>query len=202
MTVKVTRSMLKRQAIIDGALSAFQQYGVSDTSMDKIAQTAQVSKRTVYNHFESKEQLVTHIIKEIWRQNILTCDIEYQADIALDVQLAALLKNELDFLSNQNLQELTRVAIGYCLFNPDIFTAEMSEFFEQETALIRWIKQAVLTGRLRQVEPHKAHAQLISLLKGQAFWPQILHQQPALTNVQIEELTEDTVAFFLAYYQA
>ncbi|KAF7786467.1 TetR/AcrR family transcriptional regulator [Pseudoalteromonas rubra] len=201
MTVKVTRSMLKRQAIIDGALSAFQQYGVSDTSMDKIAETAQVSKRTVYNHFASKEQLVTHIIKEIWRQNILTCDIEYVHDTELDVQLAALLKNELDFLSNQNLQELIRVAIGYCLFNPDIFTAEMSEFFDQETALIRWIKQAMLHGQLRQADPQSAHAQLISLLKGQAFWPQILHQQPALTQEQIDVLTAETVAFFLAYYR-
>ncbi|RZM80389.1 TetR/AcrR family transcriptional regulator [Pseudoalteromonas rubra] len=201
MTVKVTRSMLKRQAIIDGALSAFQQYGVSDTSMDKIAETAQVSKRTVYNHFESKEQLVTHIIKEIWQQNILTCDIEYDADSALDEQLTALLKNELDFLSNQNLQELIRVAIGYCLFNPDIFTAEMSEFFDQETALIRWIKQAMLQGRLRQVDPKVAHAQLISLLKGQAFWPQILHQQPVLSSDQIDTLAAETVAFFLAYYR-
>ncbi|MCG7562360.1 TetR/AcrR family transcriptional regulator [Pseudoalteromonas sp. McH1-42] len=201
MTVKVTRSMLKRQAIIDGALSAFQQYGVSDTSMDKIAETAQVSKRTVYNHFESKEQLVTYIIKEIWQQNILTCDIKYDADSALDEQLTALLKNELDFLSNQNLQELIRVAIGYCLFNPDIFTAEMSEFFDQETALIRWIKQAMLQGRLRQADPQVAHAQLISLLKGQAFWPQILHQQPALTQEQIDVLTAETVAFFLAYYR-
>ncbi|WP_083880077.1 TetR/AcrR family transcriptional regulator [Aliiglaciecola lipolytica] len=53
--VKKTRSELKHEAILRGAVKAFKEFGVNDTSIYKIAEVAQVSKRTVYNHFASKE---------------------------------------------------------------------------------------------------------------------------------------------------
>ena len=50
-----TRSDVKRDAIIQAAKQAFQEFGVNGTSMDKLAELANVSKRTVYNHFSAKE---------------------------------------------------------------------------------------------------------------------------------------------------
>ena len=193
--------MQKRQAIIDGAKKAFQQYGVSDTSMDKIAETAQVSKRTVYNHFESKEILVTHIIRDIWSRNILTYAYDYDPTRDLRCQLSELIANELSFMSDQNTQDLVRVAMGYCLFNPDMFTGELKEFFNQETTLIRWIKSAMSDGKLRDKDPIQVSDQLLSLLKGQAFWPQLLHQDEKLSDAKKAQLIDDTLDLFLSYYQ-
>ncbi len=194
--------MQKRQAIIDGAKAAFQQFGVSDTSMDKIAETAQVSKRTVYNHFESKEILVTHIIRDIWSANILTYVYDYDATKPLRGQLAELIANELNFMCDQNTLDLIRVAMGYCLFNPDMFTGELREFFEQETTLTRWIREAMADGKLRKKDPRLVSEQLLSLLKGQAFWPQVLHHDEKLDASQIEQLTNETLDMFLTYYEA
>lgn len=47
----------KRVAIIDAAIEEFLAAGYDATSMDRIAARANVSKRTVYNHFPSKEAL-------------------------------------------------------------------------------------------------------------------------------------------------
>ena len=44
----------KRQAVVDAAIAEFRASGFEATSMDKIAATAGVSKRTVYNHFPVK----------------------------------------------------------------------------------------------------------------------------------------------------
>lgn len=44
----------KREAIIQAAIAEFRANGFEITSMDKIAATAGVSKRTVYNHFLAK----------------------------------------------------------------------------------------------------------------------------------------------------
>ena len=57
---------LKREDIIQAAVSEFIANGFSATSMDRIAATAQVSKRTVYNHFENKEALFQVITKNIF----------------------------------------------------------------------------------------------------------------------------------------
>ena len=45
----------KRLAVLDGAVRVFIESGYEASSMDRIAEEAGVSKRTVYNHFASKE---------------------------------------------------------------------------------------------------------------------------------------------------
>ena len=52
----------KRLHILDAAETLFYEQGVEHTSMDQIALKAQVSKRTVYNHFDTKEALFDAIV--------------------------------------------------------------------------------------------------------------------------------------------
>ena len=54
----------KRNMIIDGAIRAYMELGYKNVSMDIIAEYASVSKKTVYNHFESKENVILTIISE------------------------------------------------------------------------------------------------------------------------------------------
>ena len=199
--IKKSRSELKRAAIIDGAMQAFQQYGVNDTSMDKIAETAGVSKRTVYNHFASKEILVTHIITEIWRSNKVKCDIPFDPNAPIRPQLLTLVHHELAMLEDDNIFELIRVAIGYCLFSPIEFVEEMNAQFAEETALLRWLKAAQQHEALKIEDAEKTNCELISLIKGQAFWPQVLRQSPLLSKAELDTLANKTVDIFLAYYR-
>lgn len=196
-----TRSELKRSAILQGAVAAFKKYGVKDTSMDKIAEVAQVSKRTVYNHFASKELLVTHIIKDIWCKTLVSYDISYKPELPLKSQLIALIDNELNLATDLDTIALIRVAITESINNPELFNQEVHQFFEQETALIRWLKSANADGRFKVMDPIKANEQIVSLLKGQAFWPQIIRFEPLLSAEQRKTLVNDTADIFLAFYE-
>jgi|TARA_B100000676_G_C17445018_1_gene516105 TetR/AcrR family transcriptional regulator of autoinduction and epiphytic fitness len=71
-----TLSDLKREAIIQAATQAFQEFGVKGASMDKLAELANVSKRTVYNHFSTKEDLVMHLVTEQWQSAIMNITAE------------------------------------------------------------------------------------------------------------------------------
>ena len=64
----------KRAVIINGAEDVFLSMGYELASMDKIAAKAGVSKRTVYNHFASKENLFEVIVDNLLaeRQNLKT----------------------------------------------------------------------------------------------------------------------------------
>jgi AcrR family transcriptional regulator len=53
----------KRQAILRGALSVFARDGYSRASIDAIAKEAEVSTRTLYNHFGDKAGLFRHVIQ-------------------------------------------------------------------------------------------------------------------------------------------
>ena len=52
----------KRNTILDAAIECFIELGYERTSMDYIAERACASKRTVYNHFASKELLFNAVI--------------------------------------------------------------------------------------------------------------------------------------------
>ena len=53
----------KREAIVQAAIAEFRANGFDATSVDKVAARAEVSKRTLYNHFPSKDALFAEILR-------------------------------------------------------------------------------------------------------------------------------------------
>ncbi|MGI9479879.1 MAG: TetR/AcrR family transcriptional regulator [Hyphomicrobiaceae bacterium] len=51
-----------RKRILDAAYKLFRRRGFARVSMDDIANDAKLTKRTVYNHFESKDELLTEVL--------------------------------------------------------------------------------------------------------------------------------------------
>lgn len=84
----------KREAIIQAAISEFRSHGFEITSMDKIAATAGVSKRTVYNHFPSKEELFAEILNQLWARIIAEPSVSYNREQPLREQLRQMLREK------------------------------------------------------------------------------------------------------------
>src|SRR5687768_18273723 len=80
----------KRAAILDAAVAEFRHSGYEATSMDRIAASAGVSKRTVYNHFPSKEALFAQILLQLWERSVEGLDLTYRSDRPLRAQLLEL----------------------------------------------------------------------------------------------------------------
>jgi AcrR family transcriptional regulator len=53
----------KREQIIDVALGLFYKDGFNATGVEKIRETANVSKKTLYNHFKSKDELILTVLR-------------------------------------------------------------------------------------------------------------------------------------------
>ena len=56
-------ALSKREQIITTALTLFYEHGFHATGIDKIIKQAKVSKKTLYNHFESKDELILETLK-------------------------------------------------------------------------------------------------------------------------------------------
>ena len=59
----------KRAAIVDAARRAFLENGYASTSMDRIAAAAGVSIKTVYRHFDDKDDLFSAVMQAACRQD-------------------------------------------------------------------------------------------------------------------------------------
>lgn len=65
------KDLEKRHRILDAAKTLFLQHGYHGSSMNQIAQTAGVTKLTVYNHFQDKANLFSCAIEETCESIIL-----------------------------------------------------------------------------------------------------------------------------------
>jgi AcrR family transcriptional regulator len=58
-------SLRKRTQIIQAAIECFVELGYEGTSMNTVAERAEVIKQTIYSHFENKEQLFKSVIQSV-----------------------------------------------------------------------------------------------------------------------------------------
>ena len=58
---------MKEEQIIEAARKLFYQFGFKKVSMDEIAKEANVTKKTIYMYFSSKEELLKYFIEEEMR---------------------------------------------------------------------------------------------------------------------------------------
>jgi len=202
MTAPQRLTERKREAILQAAIAEFRSSGFEVTSMDRIAATAGVSKRTVYNHFPSKEELFAEILNRLWNSITAEQDMPYRAQAPLREQLQTLLQAKLHLLSNENFLDLARIAIAATIHSPERAQDMVSRMGEREEGLTAWIRQAQADGRLKPVEPAFAAQQIHGLLKTFAFWPQVSMGQPSLTQEEQTRVIESALDMFLGRYQA
>lgn len=191
----------KRQAIIQAAIIEFRDNGFEITSMDKIAATAGVSKRTVYNHFPSKEELFAEILNQLWIRVTAEPETAYRPDLPLRDQLRVLLMAKLQMLGDDNFLDLARVAIAATIHSPERAQDMVARMGEREEGLTVWIRAAQADGRLKAVAPEFAAQQIHGLLKSFAFWPQISMGQPSLSAEEQNTVADSALDMFLSYYQ-
>ncbi|MCY1263473.1 MULTISPECIES: TetR/AcrR family transcriptional regulator [Pseudomonas] len=191
----------KRQAIIHAAINEFRDNGFEITSMDKIAATAGVSKRTVYNHFPSKEELFAEILNQLWTRVTAEQETAYRPDLPLREQLRGLLMAKLQMLGDDNFLDLARVAIAATIHSPERAQDMVARMGEREEGLTVWIRAAQADGRLKVIAPDFAAQQVQGLLKSFAFWPQISMGKPGLSPEEQHQVADSALDMFLACYQ-
>jgi TetR/AcrR family transcriptional regulator, regulator of autoinduction and epiphytic fitness len=190
----------KRAAVIVAAIEEFLAAGFDGTSMDRIAARASVSKRTVYNHFPSKEALFAAILGQLWDSSDAGEAPAYSAKRPLRAQLLKLLLKKLSVLNDESFLSLARVAIAAGIHSPERARDMVARMGEREEDLTVWIRSAAADGRLKTSDPMFASQQLQGLVKAFAFWPQVTMEQPPLSVDEQRRVAESAADMFLARY--
>jgi len=155
----------KRVAIVDAAIAEFREHGFDATSMDRIAATAAVSKRTVYNHFPSKDELFAEILRRMWESSVAQPAVPYLADQPLRPQVLALVEQKMGLLCDPAFIDLARVIFGETIHSPARAQAMVARLNEKETGLYLWIRAAQQDGRIKAGETVEVAHLLMSPLK-------------------------------------
>ena len=156
-------SSAKPNAIVLAALELFARYGYRKTSIDDIAQAAQVAKRTVYLHFENKAAVFLAILEYLGEQVQQRCAAaERAAGTAVD-RLTGLLD--------------AYFGMGFDLFSKSEHMPELEETFsklarrkigdlnsEYEDLLARFLRSLERTGEIGRPPQGLTVEQIVHIL--------------------------------------
>jgi len=132
----------KRDAIVQAAIGEFREHGFNGTSMDRVAAAADVSKRTVYNHFPSKEELFEAILLLMWERSQSPDELAYTPARPLRDQLLELLAQKMRLLNDASFIDLSRVAMADMMHTPERARGITAKLSAKEEGLPRWLRAA------------------------------------------------------------
>ncbi|BBD07520.1 TetR/AcrR family transcriptional regulator [Desulfovibrio ferrophilus] len=192
----------KREAIVTAAAAEVLERGYQGSSMDRIAQRAKVSKRTVYNHFGSKDVLFRTVIGEHWEQAQQAIAVDYDPTISLRVQLLELGRREAGLLMDTEFMGLTRAVLSECIRSPEWAETMFTDMKKVESGIHILLSQMVADGKLDIADIDFAAHQYLGMIKGFLFWPRIIGWNPDPGPEECERVVAAAVDMFIAYYRS
>ena len=190
----------KHHEILDAAVREFQAVGYENTSMDRIAESAGASKRTVYNHFASKERLFQAAFDRLKDELRELRRISYDPERELSAQLGEFVDAKRAVSENPAWLGLMKVATAVFIANPDMARETMARIAEDEDQLVSWLRDATADGRMGVETPTRVAQVFWAMVTGVFFWPS-LYLGPVVGEEAVA-LKEEMVALFLARYGA
>ena len=187
----------KHKIILDNAIEEFTQNGFENTSIDKIAETAGVSKRTIYNHFQSKEKLFQDIVKGFIAERDSIKPIEYSKTIPLEEQLNTFAKAEIYLIKDPVNRGLSKLLTSVFLMNIEFGKATYNQYTPHQN-LIQWLKAAKSDGKLSFQSPQLAARIFYGLVEGCITWGAMMSDGENLKH--IDPVLDELIAVFLSRY--
>jgi TetR/AcrR family transcriptional regulator, regulator of autoinduction and epiphytic fitness len=187
----------KRETILEAAVQVFIEEGYDNASMDRIAERANASKRTVYNHFSSKDALFQTILAKFIGEQQALKQIPFDPKRRLEDQLSDFADAVLFMVNTPAHLGLSRILTAMFTREPEKATAARAEFAPLEDELERWIRDAVVAGYLEAPNPVLATKVFYGMIEGTLSYP-------ALTDCvdpeTVEPLKQELIATFLSRY--
>jgi TetR/AcrR family transcriptional regulator of autoinduction and epiphytic fitness len=186
----------KRTTILDGAIDVFISMGYDLASMDKIAETAGVSKKTIYNHFGSKENLFQAIVADFLAQRQILKTITYNPEISLEEQLLAFANAEISLVDSPKRSEVARFLTMVFLKDINYARDTVAKYPPNYGMLLDWLKEAEKDGKIKTDNLLLAARIFYALVEGGITYPALFSK--GIDKSVIKPVVDEIIATFLA----
>jgi len=192
-------SRRKRDAVLDAAMDLFIEQGFGATSIDSVAARANVSKATVYAHFENKDALFAAVMK-------LACNMVVPASLADidpdDEEIGTVLRRIglifLESIYRAQKVSLFRAAIMDSVKFPEVgrmmCDGPVARSHEQ---VGQYLAKQVAAGRIVLPCPDMAASQFLGLLKTDVHMRLLLNQPASISRARLRRIVDCAVEMFL-----
>lgn len=188
----------KYQQIINAAVEEFQEKGFTAASMDRVSARAEVSKRTLYKYFESKENLFQSIVGVLSDRFADMMEIRYEQGRPIRDQLIDLAWVEGRLLMSPDVIAMARMVISEVLRNP-VLAEKTQGKMDKTRVFADMLRVATADGQMNVPDPDEAGVEFVGLIKAKAFWP-VIFGAPIVTEEQMAGIVESSVNMMMSRY--
>ena len=138
---------------MEAALKVFSEKGYELSSMDEIAKVADASKRTVYNHFLTKDALFMTVASNLIEMSDEFKEITYSPTINLREQLGHFIEAELKILKNPLWLKFIKAIFDYVNRQPALAKQLFERKCKRDDIFLTWLKAAEDDGKIHVPNP-------------------------------------------------
>jgi AcrR family transcriptional regulator len=193
----------KRTQILQGAAVVFAQDGYEGASMSRIAREANVSKGTLYNHFQGKADLFSAHLEQACARYVVEVFEPVQGTDTLEATLAGIGRRMMAMMLTPERRSVYRMVISEAESFPELASA----FYRSGpgaavVAMSAWIGSEVRRGRLAVEDIDFASEQFFALCQTRLAMRYRLYLQAEPSEGEIDQIVRGAVSTFLARYRA
>ncbi|WP_430779971.1 TetR/AcrR family transcriptional regulator [Actinoplanes sp. G11-F43] len=189
----------KRTAILRAATTLFLASGYDGISLARIAESAGVSKATLFKQFPTKAALFDAIVTESW--HLGDEDEPQPAPDDVRAGLTTMGERYVALLTRPGMTALFRIVIAELPRFPELGEAQFSRgklpYFE---SVRRYLAAADAAGSARVPDTELAATQFLGMISNFVFWPNLLLIDWAPAPEAIDHAVEEAVATMVARY--
>ena len=185
------RSATKRNAMLNAGIAELAEHGLAGASMESIAARAEVSKRTLYKHFPSKEAVLEAVLTLLMERVDPLSKLHYDSQRDFIEQLRDVGVREMQLICDPDFIRLSRVLMVECMRSEAQSQRLMEKFGEKENSVYHWFHEAGEAGKLGKLDANVAADIFVALLKSSAYWFSVIAWQPAPKKVEQARLIDE-----------
>ncbi|MDX1570737.1 MAG: TetR/AcrR family transcriptional regulator [Xanthomonadales bacterium] len=195
------KSTAKKAQIFEAAVNLFLEKGFDGTSMDEIAERAEVSKQTVYSHFRSKEDLFSYCIAEKCVSYELSPEF-LDLERPVDQMLRVVGRKFTDLLHSDDAIHMKRLLCASAEQSP-----VLSELYYEAgpkhmiDLLTDYLRRQAERGRLKLDDPRTAACQLLHMFLGETHLLRLLNLRQTVDQEAVNDYVDACVDMFLRAYR-
>ena len=169
----MTRKPQKLEQVIQAAITEFQENGFTAANMDRVSERAEVSKRTLYNYFDSKELLFREIVNRAGVHFTDNAPSVFLPSAEIVPQLHNLALRLIRPCTTADAVKMARLIIGEMLCNRDMVTGMLSEI-ELAKPADAFFTSAIHADAITKQAGDALSIDFSAFIKGRCFWPAVL----------------------------
>ncbi|MCF4165468.1 TetR/AcrR family transcriptional regulator [Zavarzinia compransoris] len=182
----------KPAQILAAARRLFLAQGYAGTSMDAVAAAAPVSKRTLYQHFPSKEALFGAVVLQVW-QGLTAEDAAPRGDEPRQA-LRDYSHRLMAHWDNPDVIGFLRLIMAEGPSSPEMTAAYYARGKAPAVAaLAAYLRPLAAAGRLSTGDAELAAVQFLGMIKEALFWPRVLGVPTGFSPETVVEAAIDRI---------